>query len=92
MTTNNKEVEEMANRPEWENLKRHLAENYVEKGWTAVTDEVMKDLIASRDTYLKERVRKQVEGMKITSMVGILLDEDEKSWNNALDTLLDNLK
>lgn len=48
---------------EWEKLKRHLAENYVEKGWTAVTAEIITQLLASRDAYWKERVKEARSGV-----------------------------
>ena len=41
-----------------------------------------------RDTYWKERVREEVESLKKEPWS----DVDEVDWNQALDTLLDNLK
>lgn len=66
---------------------------------------VVEGLLSSRDTYWKERVRKEVEAirkpereepnemadMKKWEVWDRLTDEDE-IYNQALDTLLDNLK
>jgi len=61
-----------------------------------VTDQIMK-IITSRDTYWKERVRKEVEGMRQSTVQHGHEDNDSRTcdmcgWNQALDTLLDNLK
>ncbi len=60
-----------------------------------VTDEV-KDFIRSRDTYWKEMVRKEVEGMKKheshIGIGGLYTAQVQMEVNQALDTLLDNLK
>ncbi len=58
---------------------------------------VIKEALSSRDTYWKERVRKEVEGMKKNSnkeaeWYGDDAGWEAQGWNNALDTLLDNLK
>ena len=54
-------------------------------------------LLSSRDTYWKERVRKIAEGMKKNpnkeaEWYGDDAGWEAQGWNNALDTLLDNLK
>lgn len=71
----------------------------VAKPWV---DEAIAEATSSRDTYWKERVRKEVEGMKrkVTFngsdesgfiQYGQVIDSDCE-YNQALDTLLDNLK
>ena len=53
--------------------------------------ELFKDftqILSSHTTYWKERVRKEVESLKKEPWS----DVDEVDWNQALDTLLDNLK
>ncbi len=57
----------------------------------ALLGEFEDKIISSRDTYWKERVRKEVEKLK-KSYSCSPLDDDEEVWNQALDTLLDNLK
>ena len=59
---------------------------------------------SSRDTYWKERVRKEVEGMRVDCRHEEGHDKyrehcaiyggtcKHQGWNQALDTLLDNLK
>ena len=55
----------------------------------------IREAISSRDTYWKERVKKEVEGMKKNeNNLGFELKDKWKAeaHNQALDTLLDNLK
>ena len=61
--------------------------------------EFVESLLTSRDTYWKERVRKEVEGMKKEepkhagySRVDASMYSFARGFNQALDTLLDNLK
>lgn len=107
MTTNNKEVEEIVDRPEWEdgdefdemfewtdfsgNIGSYVL---VKKYRSYATEETERNelksfiynLIASRDTYWKEKVRKEVEKF--------IDANDDGMWacREVLDTLLDNLK
>ena len=53
--------------------------------------EIIKQVISSRDTYWKERVRKEVEGMRVKKVKY----ETHTSYNVAIDEVLqalDNLK
>ena len=61
--------------------------------------EAIKEFISSHTTYLKERVRKEVEGMKITSdpqsvQVNAHIATWEQGYNHAISEVLelDNLK
>ncbi len=58
------------------------------------------EALSSRDTYWKERVRKEVEGMRMTRIQWAGTTDEQKNallaifdaHNQALDALLDNLK
>ena len=61
---------------------------------------IIEQIREERDTYWKERVRKEVEGLKFVPRIGrdkngkiiSYTSPIEEGHNNALDTLLDNLK
>ncbi len=57
-------------------------------GWKLMIENAVKNRDSSHTTYWKERVRKEVESLKKEPWS----DVDEVDWNQALDTLLDNLK
>ena len=65
---------------------------------TETVKQIVTTLLTSRDTYWKERVRKEVEGMrrKFVTQPETYKGSDANVWregyNDALDTLLDNLK
>lgn len=75
---------------EWEKEVREEWDRYNNGKFCSLdcTIDFIAHLITSRDTYWKERVRKEVEGMK-----GRYKDcENGEMWDEALNTLLDNLK
>lgn len=79
---------------EWERIEKYLV--------TPTSKRVVKEFIDSRDTYWKERVRKEVEGMKQSETHEDHCDgycnesacylPDRRTSNRTLDKLLDNLK
>jgi len=87
----------------WDRIKESnpgsVASNDVKDPITMVID-YADSLRTSRDTYWKERVRKEVEGMRMTRIQWAGTTDEQKNallaifdaHNQALDTLLDNLK
>ena len=67
-------------------------------GWKLMIENAVKNRDSSHTTYWKERVRKEVEGIRKPETT--FLKEGDETWdyshiiahNLALDTLLDNLK
>jgi hypothetical protein len=72
-------------------LKRHLSENYIEKGWTSVTDEIIEALLNQHSARIVERIETlKVDGE--TPCGHQDLHETEVAYNQALDQVIDIVK
>lgn len=72
---------------EWEELKRHLSRDYVEKGWTAVTTSIVEDLLTRATAEAYERGYYEGEKNEFHNQAGAIQEAVEGERERAVALL-----